>query len=204
MGEARMNAFMAPTFVDAGVHLVVPEYVKVQHAGRRLGPLADDICRALAWVYQNAARFGANRNQIYLSGHSAGGHLAGVAVVTDWSRYDVPSTIIKAALLVSGMYDLLPVSLSSRNEYVTFTGDDLSALSPMRHIDRLSARVAVAYGTKESPEFQRQSTAFAEAIAAGGKSVDTIVGENLNHFEIVETFGRADGLMGQAALAQIR
>ena len=202
-GASRRNAFMAPTFVESGVHFVVPDYVKVQDTDGRLGPLADDACRALAWVYANAARLGADPEQIYISGHSSGGHLAGVAAVADWSQYDMPRTIIKAALCVSGMFDLVPVSLSARNEYVTFTEADVASLSPLNHLDRLTARVAVAYGTNESPEFQRQSIAFADAIRTTGRPVDTVVGTNLNHFEILETFASPDGLMGRAALAQI-
>ena len=45
----------------------------------------------------------------------------------------------------------------------------------------------VAYGTLETPEFQRQSRDFAAAVKAAGKPVTLLVGEGYNHFEMPET-----------------
>jgi len=77
-------------------------------------------------------------------------------------------------------------------------------LSPQRHLDHLHAPLIVAYGTLESPEFQRQSRDFAAAVQAAGKPVQLLVGEGYNHFEIVETLGNPYGLLGRAVLAQMQ
>jgi arylformamidase len=42
--------------------------------------LADQVRRAIAWVYENAARIGGNPDRLYVGGQSSGGHLAAVAV----------------------------------------------------------------------------------------------------------------------------
>ena len=102
------------------------------------------------------------------------------------------------------MYDLKPVRLSKRSEYVKFTDEIEEKLSSLRHLDKLSAPVVVAYGTQETPEFQRQSREFAAAVKAAGKSVELIVGEGFNHFEMQETFGNPYGIAGRAALAQMQ
>jgi arylformamidase len=78
------------------------------------------------------------------------------------------------------------------------------ALSPQRHLDKLTAPVLVAYGTLESPEFQRQSREFAAAVKAAGKSVQLLVGDGYNHFEIIETLSNPYGLLGRAALEQMQ
>jgi len=78
------------------------------------------------------------------------------------------------------------------------------ALSPQRHLDQLTAPVIVAYGTLETPEFQRQSRDFAAAVQAGGKPVQLLVGEEYNHFEIIETLANPHGLLGRAALEQMK
>jgi arylformamidase len=62
----------------------------------------------------------------------------------------------------------------------------------------------LAYGTEESPEFQRQTRDFAAALTAAGKSVHVLVGEGYNHFEIAETLGNPYGLLGRAALEQMQ
>jgi len=203
-GAARDFAFPAEMFVNAGAHFIVLDFIQVQDAGRSLLPMIEQVRRAVAWVYKNAASFGGDRDRIFIAGHSSGAHLAGVTLVTDWLKdYGLPGDIIKGGLLVSGMYDLKPVRLSKRSEYVNFTDEIEEKLSSQRHLDRLNAPIVIAYGTQETPEFQRQARDFAAAVKAAGKPVELIVGEGLNHFEVQETFGNPYGLAGRAALGQM-
>ena len=204
-GTARDFAFPAEMFTNAGAHFVVLDFVQVQDAGRSLLPMIEQIRRGVAWVYKNAASFGGDPDRIFIAGHSSGAHLAGVTLVTDWAKdYGLPADMIKGGLLVSGMYDLKPVRLSKRSEYVNFTDEIEDKLSTQRHLDRLNAPIVVAYGTQETPEFQRQGREFAAAVKAAGKPVELIIGEALNHFEMQETFGHPYGLAGRAALAQMQ
>ena len=70
-------------------------------AGGDLMPMADQVRRAVAWVYKNAESFGGDPNRIYVSGHSSGGHLAGVLLTTDWEKdFGVPTDIIKGGAVV--------------------------------------------------------------------------------------------------------
>jgi arylformamidase len=108
--------------------------------------------------------------------------------------------MIKGGMCISGMYELAPVRLSKRSAYVAFDDATVEELSPLRHLDRLRAPVVVAYGTCETPEFQRQNREFAAAVAAAGKPVRLLVGEHYNHFELPETLGNPYGLLGRAAL----
>jgi len=112
----------------------------------------------------------------------------------------VPANFIKGGLLVSGMYDLKPVRLSKRSEYVKFTDEIEQSLSSQRHLNKLRAPIIVAYGTCETPEFQRQNRDFAAAVKAAGKPVELFVGEGFNHFEMQETLGNPYGIAGRAAL----
>jgi arylformamidase len=201
---AKNYAFLAELFVYAGAHLVVPDFVWVQDAGGSLMPMADQVRRAVAWVYRNAQSFGGDPNRIYVSGHSSGGHLAGVVLTTDWRKdFDLPADTVKGGLCCSGMFDLKPVRLSARSSYVKFTDEMEQALSSQRHLDKLHAPVIVAYGTLETPEFQRQSRDFAAAVKAAGKPVQLLVAEGYNHFEIPETLASPYGLLGRAVLAQM-
>ncbi|HEY7221526.1 MAG TPA: alpha/beta hydrolase, partial [Candidatus Binatia bacterium] len=199
-GQAKDSAYLAEPFINAGAHFIIPDFVQVQDAGGNLMPMARQVRSAVAWVYKNAARFGADPNRIYITGHSSGAHLAGVTVVTDWqTNFGVPANIIKGGLLISGMYDLKAVRLSKRNKYVNFTDEIEETLSSQRHLDKLNAPIIVAYGTQETPEFQRQSREFAAAVKAADKPVELIVGEGFNHFEMQETIGNPYGIGGRAA-----
>src|SRR5437867_2003547 len=204
VGLAKEYAFAAELFVHAGAHLVLPDHVWVQDAGGNLIPLAEQVRRAVAWVYRNAHSFGGNPNRIYVSGHSSGAHLAGVVLVTDWRKdFNLPVDTVKGGLCCSGMFDLKPVRLSARSSYVKFTDEMEQALSPQRHLDKLNAPVIVAYGTLETPEFQRQSRDFVAAVKAAGKPVQLLAAEGYNHFEIPETLANPFGLLGRAVVAQL-
>jgi len=203
-GTAKRSAYPAEMFVRAGAHYIALDFVSVDDAAVKKKTMADQVRRAVAWVYKNAASFGGDSNRLFLSGHSSGAHLAGVVLVTDWQKdFGLPRDIVKGAVLMSGMYDLKPVRLSKRSEYVKFTDEMEQALSTQRHLDRLNTPIIVSYGTLESPEFQRQSRDFVAAVKAAGNPVQLIVGEGYNHFEFPETFGNPYGLLGRAALEQM-
>ncbi|HWD59293.1 MAG TPA: alpha/beta hydrolase, partial [Stellaceae bacterium] len=187
----------------AGVHYVVPDFVNVGEAGGSLLPMAEQVCRAIAWVWRNAASFGGDPDRLYIGGQSSGAHLAAVALTTDWRALGVPADIVKGGLTTSGMYELAPVRLSARANYVKFTDAMVEALSPIRHLDRLRAPVIVSYGTYETPEFIRQAKEFAAAVDKAGKLHELIVAENYSHLELPETLCNPYGVLGAAVLEMI-
>ena len=58
----------------------------MKEAGGDLGVMASQVCCAIAWIYNNAASFGGDPERVYIGGHSSGGHLCGVALITDWPK----------------------------------------------------------------------------------------------------------------------
>ncbi len=204
-GLAKDYGFPAETFVRAGAHYVALDFINVAESGGNLAPMADQVRRAVAWVYRNAAMFGGDPNRIYLSAQSSGAHLGGVVAVTDWVKdFTLPRDVVKGAVMTSGIYDLKPARLSARSSYVKFTDATEHDLSPQRHLEMLSCPLVLAHGTFESPEFQRQTRDFAAAVEAAGKPVELLIGDGYNHFEIVETFANPYGLLGRASLQQMR
>jgi arylformamidase len=200
-GAAKDNAESADLFVNAGAHLAVLDFVNVIEAGGSLFPMVEQVRRGVAWVYQNAKSFGGDPGRVYICGRSSGSHLGGTVLITDWAKdFGLPADVVKGALLSSGMYDLKPVRLSKRSKYVAFTDEMEEKLSTQRHLDRINCPVVLAYGTYETPEFQRQTREFAAALKAAGKPVTLLVGEGYNHFEIPETMANPYGLLGRAVL----
>ena len=202
--SAKDYAFLAEMFVRAGAHFIALDFAGVENTNGSLMPMADQVRRAVAWVYQNAKSFGGDPERIYISSQSSGAHLGGNVVTTDWSKYRAPADVVKGALLCSGMYDLKPVRLSKRSQYVAFTDETEHELSSIRHLGRLNCPLIVAYGTFETPEFQRQARDFAAAVKAAGKPVTLLVGEGYNHFEMAEMIGNPLSLLGSAALEQMK
>jgi arylformamidase len=200
-GDAKSYSAPAEMFVGAGAHYIVPDFTSVADAGGSLFPMAEQMRRAIAWVWRNAASFGGDPNRLYIGGQSSGAHLAAVALTTDWPReFDVPADIVKGGLCTSGMYELAPVRLSARANYVKFTDAMVEALSPIRHLDGLGAPVIVSYGTYETPEFIRQAKEFAAAVRDAGKLRELVVAENYSHLDLPETLCCPYGLLGDAVL----
>ena len=194
---------LAEPFVRAGAHFVILDFTNVDETGGSLFPMVEQVRRAVAWVYNNAGKFGGDSGRLYLTAHSSGSHLGGCVVTHDWRKEGLPVDILKGAMLGSGMYDLKPVRLSKRSKYVKFTDEMEEALSAQRHLDKLNTPLILGYGTCETPEFQRQTRDFHAAVKAAGKPVELLVGEGYNHFEMLETLANPYGLLGRAVLAQM-
>ncbi len=204
-GAARNYAFPAETFARLGAHYVVPDFIAVEAAGGSLFPMVEQVRRATAWTYKNAASFGGDPSRLYLCGHSSGAHLGGCVMITDWEKdFGLPADTVKGALLVSGMYDLKAPRLSARSSYVKFTDEMEDALSAQRHLERINAPLIIAHAALDTPDFQRQSRDFADALRKAGKAVELIRGEGYNHFEFIETLANPFGILGGAAMAQMK
>jgi arylformamidase len=204
-GLARNYAYPAEMFVNAGAHFLVLDFINVIEAGGSLMPMAEQVRRGVAWAYKNARSFGGDPQRLYISGFSSGAHLGGVVLITDWqAEFGLPGDIVRGTLLGSGMYDLKPVRLSARSKYVKFTDEMEHALSTQRHLTRINCPVVLAHGTLDTPEFQRQTRDFAAALKAAGKPVELRVGDGYNHFEMIETLANPYGVLGRAALEQMR
>lgn len=204
-GQAKDYAYAAETYINAGAHYVVPDFTSVDAVNGDLTVMAAQVRRAIAWTYKNAASFGGDPERLYIGGHSSGGHLCGVALVTDWRKdFGVPETIVKGGVCMSGMYDMKPVRLSKRSKYVRFTDEMENAMSSQRHLDLLRAPIIVTYGSNETPEFQRQNREFAAGVKAAGKPVELIEAANYNHFEMGESLGNPYGPNGRAVLSLMK
>jgi len=205
MGSAKVYAFPAEMFVRAGAHLVVPDFGRASDFDGNPLPLLDQVRRAVAWVHRNARSFGGDPDGIYVTGHSSGGELAALLLVTDWrGRFELPADTIKGGLCCSATYDLKVLRLSSAGARLKIGDDVEQAMSAERQIERLSAPLIVACGSLETAWFQRRTREFAAAARAAGKNVQILVAEGYNHFEVIETLANPYGVLGRAALDQMK
>jgi len=179
----RGQGFAAEPFVRAGAAYAAVGFGLLPSI--TLPEMAGQVCRALDFIQEKY-----KPGKLVLVGHSSGAHLSACALTR------LP--YISAALLVSGVYDLLPVRLSARNDYVRLDERLEDEYSPIRRADRIRCPVTVAWSEKEGAEFARQSREFADKLGA-----PTLVGKNLNHFEIIETLADPASPLGRAALTML-
>ena len=197
-GQAQDYAMAAEWLHQLGGHLVVPDFSAVTDVQGSLLTMVDQLQRALTFTAHTAANFGANAQRIYVVGHSSGAHLAACLGATDWQQQGDGTTPIHALMCCSGMYELEPVSLSARSQYVSFNPKTLQDLSPHRHLHQFNMPIALLCGEQESPEFKRQALEFAKCLSDRDAHLHFFWGRGLNHFEMLKSFASPDGVMSQA------
>jgi arylformamidase len=162
----------------------------------------DEISRqsraALAWVIRNIERYGGDPNRIVLGGHSAGAHLSAMCLQTDWvNDYDLPKDPLVAAVLVSGVYDLMPLRFSLMQPQLQLDDGVIRRCSPMFSIRACATPVLVTWGGLEPDEFRRQSEDFSEAWQSLGNRAKRAPQPQANHFTAIYGFEDAQSRLCQ-------
>lgn len=201
-GKKSDVSFPAESFVERGATFIAVNYERVPEV--TLGEQVRQARAAVAWAYTHAREFGGDADRIFVSGHSSGGHVCGMVVVTDWARdFGLPADVIKGGAPISGMFDLAPVKLSWRNSYVALDDAAVERLSPIRNIPARPIPLVVAYGTEELAEFQRQSREFAAAWRERGYPCTELALTGLKHFAVNYEFNKPRGALLNAIFAQM-
>src|SRR5262249_21024749 len=67
-----------------------------------------DAARAVAWTYRNIAKYGGRPDQLFVSGHSAGGHLAALLAIDEsfLKAEGLSLQNIKGAIPMSGVFQI--------------------------------------------------------------------------------------------------
>ena len=191
---SRDFAFVAEGLVRNGITAVLVNYALCPSVS------IDEIVRqsraAAAWTYRNAEDFGGNPEQITVSGHSAGGHLTGMLLSTDWGKnYGLPPNLIKGFLPVSGLFDLKPFPFSWLQPKLLLTSEQVLRNSPVFLKPVYSPHVMVAVGADESHEFQRQSKNYTIFLQKHGVPAEYLSMPGKNHFNIIHDFLGDGGLL---------
>lgn len=191
-------SFVARSFAAAGIHTVVLNFTKLPDL--RLPDIVGQVRRGIEWVSRNAESFGGDREDIHLSAHSSGAHLAAAALMGLPAAPPLPADTIRSATFLSGPFDLEPVMLSARRGYMTLSKQEEHALSPQEHAERLPCRALLAYAEQDTDEFQRQTRAFAAALEKAGRLAGLVRLPGLNHFESIESLADPGSMLSRMIL----
>ncbi|WP_424832001.1 alpha/beta hydrolase [Ruegeria sp.] len=179
----RESAMMAPAMIEAEQSFATLNYTLAPDT--RIGDMIKECRNALLWLASNAADLGFDPSRVTLSGHSAGAQLASMVMATSADALARAGLRMRDVILISGIYDLEPISLTSVNEPLQLTPVELHDLSPILNLPTPGPRYHVAVAERDTLEFIRQSRDYAELLRKGGHSVSFDLKRGMHHFDII-------------------
>ncbi len=205
MLDKSAQTFIAPAWSARGTMVVIPNYT-LAPAGT-LEEISLEIAQALAWVWCHAQRYGGDPSRIVVAGHSAGGHLTGMALSCDGRVLAprvgrrLPSRMASRALAISGLFDLSPlVHCEWLMPDIRLTPRSIARLSPARWKAPSGVRLFAVAGEAESSEFHRQNELIRHAWGPQAVPVVEQISQR-NHFDILldlmEPHSRLSRLLAQ-------
>jgi acetyl esterase/lipase len=147
-GDRKIYPFFGRLFARHGIGTVIISYrlsPTVQHPAH-----VQDVAKAFAWTHANIARYGGRPDQIFICGHSAGGHLVAL-LATDESYLKAEKLSpanIKGVIAISGLYTITPVADTIREAF----GSDAEVCkqaSPTQHVTGNAPPFSILYADND-------------------------------------------------------
>lgn len=197
------SAFMAPALTAAGASVVVLDYDLAPAVS--LDHIVDQTRRALAWVHRHIGEFGGDPQRLYASGSSAGGHLTGMLLAGGWhADYGLPENVLKGALPISGLFDLMPLLQTHINGWLAMDQAAARRNSPVVCLPTQHTELVLSYGALETTEFARQTHDYLAAWTEKGLSGRIVEAPGKNHFDVVMQLGQPGTPLFQAMVELMR
>jgi arylformamidase len=196
-------SWVAPAFVNHGVSVALLNYGLAPKTP--MEEIVRQMLRAHAWLYRNADRLGFDPDRIYTSGHSAGAHLTAMMMAALWPAYaaDLPASLVKGGLAVSGIYDLEPLLPAQfLRDDLQLTAKRARMLSPVRMPPATDRPLYTAVGALESSEFRRQNALIGKAWPKN--FVRDVPMRALHHLSVIEEIANPASPLFDAALELLR
>jgi len=187
--------FIAPAFTAVGLNVALVNYPLCPAVS--LPELVEAAKACVPAIRARAALGHADRLPLFLSGHSAGAHIA-----AEMALADPGGTAGLVAL--SGIYDLAPLVATTLNQKLRLDPADAAACSPIHRIGAPLAPALVAVGDEETPAFIAQSRRFDDAWRRAGNRSALHVAPRADHFSLLRQFSSpGSALFDQACMLML-
>jgi len=192
-------SFIAKAFAKAGATVFLLNYGLAPRV--TLETIVSQVQRGIQWVYDNASQYGGNAEQLFLTGHSAGGHLTAMMMAKSWAHQQ--GSIIKGAITLSGLFDLEPlVQASFLNTVLQLDIPRAQQLSPIQFRPLNNIPFWTCVGGDESAEFHRQNELIAKIWPENFQGDISMPG--CNHFDLMDAFAQPESGLYQTVLKMLQ
>jgi acetyl esterase/lipase len=162
-----------------------------------------DVARAFDWTKKNIASHGGRPDEIFVTGHSAGGHLVALLATDDSYLKAQGCSLkdIKGVIPISGVYDIPPRLFKD-----VFGEDyhDRKNASPIYHVREGLPPFLIIYADRDFPGCSKMSESFRKSLKDKKNTAELLEVEHRNHISILVKLSKEDDPCGQAMLDFVR
>lgn len=178
-GKKEWYSFFGRNFARKGITTVVVGYTLSPEADYE--EMTSQVAQAIQWTKNNISRYNGNPNQIFLTGHSAGGHLISLAVMNP--KYGIDPKDISGIILNDAagldMHNYLQKNpLGTANNYLTTWTNDPETwkkVSPIFYLNENTPPFLIYLGKKTYPSITTANKRFLEALKPYQPQVEPVL-----------------------------
>ena len=175
--DKDMFHFLAGHFLKYDITTVLVNYPLAPRSS--IDEIVDSCRKAVRWLHKNIMRYNGNPDELYVLGHSAGGHLASMLLVESEAKF------LRAVISLSGIFRLEPVMLSYLNDAIGMDPENASRNSPVFLNPAMDCPLLLAAGTEESDEFKSQTEELYQRWKTKCSNILLINVPHQNHYSIL-------------------
>jgi arylformamidase len=199
-GDKKIYGPLGELFARNGVGMAITNYrlsPKVKHPAH-----AEDVAKAFAWTHANVAKHGGRADQLFLCGHSAGGHLVAL-LATDESYLKAEKLSfanVKGVLALSGVYTIAPGLFASQ------FGNDLDVCrkaSPLTHVNGKHPPFLIVYADKDYPLLGPLAEQLCKALQKTKCDVELLKVKDRDHISIMRKLAEKGDPTAEALLKYV-
>ena len=176
--DKAMFYFLAAHFLKYSVTTVLVNYPLAPESS--IDEIVLSSRKSIRWIHENIKRFNGDPAELFLLGHSAGGHLASMLLIEHEAAF------VRCMISLSGLFRLEPIVLSYLNESIGMDRDEEIRNSPVFLNPSTDCPVLLVKGTDESDEFKAQSEELYHCWKMKMSNIKVLDIPGKNHYSIID------------------
>jgi acetyl esterase/lipase len=186
-GKRQWYRFVGTALASRGIVAVIPDYRKYPQV--KMDGFMADAAAAVAWARAHAGAFGGNPKRLFIMGHSAGGHIAGL-LATDgrWLQAQGMTPRQLAGFIgMAGVYDFVPIAPNEKDMLGMFgrAPSEQHRAQPIDFVDGNEPPMLLLHGLADKEVEVHNSTSLADAMKAHGEPVTLKLYPGMGHSGLV-------------------
>ena len=190
-GKKELYDFYGKNFAKKGITTVIVGYTLSPEANYKA--MTKEVSEAIKWTQQHISEYNGNPKKLFLTGHSAGGHLVALAALDPQYGVD-PATISGIILNDAAGLDmhnyLLTYPPTNKHNYLstwTDVPETWKEASPIFYVSEATPDIMMYVGERTYPSITVANRRFLEAVEAFQPNLEPIL-LNKKHIPMVTQF----------------